>query len=227
MFQIRFDSSKGIAFPASQEGSTRAACVQLEGLARRSITYPQTDMVEWFGAGADTDAKLKANIKSMLDMVTDGMRTVTFVQGSGLELKVGYNPENALQPPVLNNPTQPGVFNKPVVTRPTTPGAGSGQFFGLAFPVNATKPGESRSMGHVGSGFRIYLGQDYFRTPPNSMDRPQTVYHELTHKVLATNDHAYGANDCRHLAINNPMQARKNADNYGYFVTSLNGYVWV
>ncbi len=195
-------------------------------MSAKAVKFPAAAMIDWFGANADTDATLRANLLLMDEIIKDNQRTVTFVQGSRIDLRVAYNPENALQPAVLENPTKPTVFDKPVIEPARAPTANAGGFFGFAFPMNAGKESESRTRGHVGSGFRIYLGKEYFSTASNSMDRPQTVYHELTHKVLATNDHEYGAAGCRALAISDPAKAKKNADSYGYFVTSMNGYVW-
>jgi len=50
-----------------------------------------------------------------------------------------------------------------------------------------------------------------------------TLIHELSHfnNVGATRDYAYGTTAARNLAINNPEQARANADNYEYFCESL------
>jgi len=50
-----------------------------------------------------------------------------------------------------------------------------------------------------------------------------TLIHELSHfhNIGSTQDHAYGTAAARSLAINNPEQARANADNYEYFCESL------
>jgi len=59
-----------------------------------------------------------------------------------------------------------------------------------------------------------------------SRERAQTIYHELSHKVIATNDHFYGPILCRARAAANNLHCRRNADSFGYFVTSLHGHVW-
>jgi len=50
-----------------------------------------------------------------------------------------------------------------------------------------------------------------------------TLIHELSHfdDICGTRDHAYGTNNCRALARNNPAQAVNNADNYEYYCESL------
>ena len=226
MFQIRFDGSKGSVFPIPDQASTRWACGEVDALSSLAVQFPAALMIEWFGAGADTDSTLRDNLKRMNAVIKDTNRTVTFVEATGVDLQVNYNLNNALQPAVLKNPEQ--VFNKPIPAPQTTPSPDAGQFYGFAFPTNATMPWEKGGLtsAHVGSGLRIYLGLGYFNAGLNSIERPQTIYHEMTHKVLATNDHAYEPANCRALALNDAARARKNADNYGYFVTSLNGHIW-
>lgn len=53
-------------------------------------------------------------------------------------------------------------------------------------------------------------------TPADSMF--QTIVHELTHLIIGSDDISYGADGCLELARTNPAQAKKNADNWGYFV---------
>lgn len=228
MFNVRFDGSKGSVFPNNEQASTIWACQQVDAFSTLAVQFPAAAMILWFGAGADQDATLKDNLKRMNTVIKDNMRTVTFVEATGVDLRVSYNPENALQPPVHHDVLKEPVFNRPDPSPPKPPGPDAGQFYGFAFPTNATMPYETKGVtsGHVGSGMRIYLGTNYFSTGQNSLERPQTIYHEMSHKVLATNDHEYGAAECQQLALNNAAKARKNADNYGYFVTSLGGYVW-
>ena len=42
-----------------------------------------------------------------------------------------------------------------------------------------------------------------------------TIYHELSHKLLGTNDHQYGPAACKRLP---KQQQLRNADNYGCFI---------
>ncbi len=76
----------------------------------------------------------------------------------------------------------------------------------------------------AGSGMRVILGR-WFRDDPDPQEATQTIYHEITHKVLKTADHCYGVDLCRRLATNNITQATTNADNYGYFAKSMVGKV--
>ena len=74
----------------------------------------------------------------------------------------------------------------------------------------------------AGSGMRVVLGR-WFRDDPDIQEATQTIYHEITHKVLKTADHCYGVALCRQLASTNIEQATTNADNYGYFAKSMVG----
>jgi peptidyl-Lys metalloendopeptidase len=71
----------------------------------------------------------------------------------------------------------------------------------------------------AGSGYRIVLGK-WFTADPDQYEAAQTIYHELTHKVAHTVDHAYGVEKCRKLASAEPRKAVENADNFGYFMKS-------
>jgi hypothetical protein len=111
------------------------------------------------------------------------------------------------------------------------PGTDAGGFYGYAFPVDSRGDG-GPTQAHAGSGMRVYLGnayfasQKFFTVSPFSMDMVQTIYHELTHKVLGTNDFYYGTSLCRREAKSQPQRVRQNADTFGYFATSVLGNVW-
>jgi hypothetical protein len=203
MFQIKFDEGRG--FPNDMRIATKLACVTLEGLSTIAAGAPPAGlMVEWFGSSSDPD--LFQNLRMMNNVISDSKRTVTFVDARGIDLKVAYNPQDISASP-----------------SPAAPSGTPGQFYGFAFPVNMGSMHTTRF--HVGSGMRIYLGDGYFYTG-NQRERVQTIYHELSHKVLGTNDHMYEADPCRDLAKNRPDLAKRNADSYGFFATSLDGFVW-
>ncbi len=53
-------------------------------------------------------------------------------------------------------------------------------------------------------------------------DNPLGVLlHELTHIFCDTEDHEYGQDDCKQLAIDNPANAADNADNHEYYAESV------
>ena len=62
----------------------------------------------------------------------------------------------------------------------------------------------------------------FFAMPERGLDsRFGTVVHELSHVVADTEDLAYGPRRAEALARRNPGQAVRNADNFQYFVESL------
>ncbi len=63
---------------------------------------------------------------------------------------------------------------------------------------------------------RIYLNDVFFDL--DTVMQSATIYHEITHKVLATNDHCYGPAACRFLATQNPGHAIDNADNFALYI---------
>jgi hypothetical protein len=143
------------------------------------------------------------------------------------ELK-GFQARGETLPSQSATPIKRGTtFGEP---RPA-PGPTTGDGFGYAFPEDSRGDG-GPTRAHTGSGMRIYLGKEYFdsknffQNSPFGMDMAQTIYHELTHKVLGTNDHWYGAARCRREAKAQPLKARRNADSFAYMVTGLGGYVW-
>ncbi|MBT9560871.1 MAG: hypothetical protein IV100_32905 [Myxococcales bacterium] len=68
----------------------------------------------------------------------------------------------------------------------------------------------------------------------NTDTRVNTLFHELSHRILATVDLGptqgypemmYGIGNAHHLADNAPQDALRNAENYGYFIALANGFV--
>lgn len=253
MFQIRFDAPQRQTFPGVQERSTRVAARRVALMARMSVSkLPQVRLalIEWFGPGADTDAVLLQNIRSMHEVICDDERSVTFVDARTHSLQVEYTPDDIFQPPKLNNGKPPKqemasvlqqirdrgakppsdtaakMTRKTHLGGPRQPvGSDAGDFFGYAFPIDNRATGAD-TVTHQGSGFRVYLGKDYFKTGVVDRERAQTIYHELTHKIIGTNDHFYEAGNCRAQAKKGNLQCRRNADSFGYFVTSLDGHAW-
>jgi hypothetical protein len=75
-----------------------------------------------------------------------------------------------------------------------------------------------------GRSFQIELDVSWNKAPlfrPNNQPGDsmfQTLVHELSHLVLGTDDYEYGVADCLQLAHDNPLNARRNADSWGYFI---------
>lgn len=172
-------------------------------------------MRTWFG-GADR-VVLMNNLRKMLAVIQDANRTFTFVNRTGGVLKVSYN---SLLHPQLLPPDSPGNALVEI--------DGNGDKYGaVAYVFPANRMGDVRNAttlddlndlplsSHVGSGMRLYLTELYLAS--SDATRAGTLYHELTHKVLACEDYAYdgaclGLSDARKL---------RNADNYRQFVEAL------
>ncbi len=108
-------------------------------------------------------------------------------------------------------------------------GPGVRAAYGRSLPMGACDyayvkllPGASGpGTGHVGSGMRLYLGERFFHTSSNLVDRAATIYHELAHKLLGIPDHVYMPGPCRTLARTSAQTAFDNADNWCYYATSF------
>ncbi len=76
---------------------------------------------------------------------------------------------------------------------------------------------------HVGSGYRIYVGPLMLDVIAVQSCICETIYHEMSHKILDTDDvdaygnKIYGKDDCLELAKKNRHQALKIADCWTYF----------
>lgn len=86
---------------------------------------------------------------------------------------------------------------------------------GLCAYVWLIKSGQSRI--HVGSGMRILV---VWKTHVNDTFSylAQTMYHELSHKVASTFDHAYDEHRCRGFCSTAPKTAISNAENFNLFL---------
>ena len=158
-------------------------------------------MAEWFGAS--DRARLFRYLRMMAAVVRDPNRTLTFVNRIDCPLKVEYK----------------SLYN-PQLVPVGSDGFDLGLTFAYAFPTDRrSEPGPMGASGllsHVGSGMRIYIANNFFRAPDN--ERAWTIYHELTHKVLATEDHSYERADClRFAADKDGGISMNNAENYGLF----------
>jgi peptidyl-Lys metalloendopeptidase len=68
--------------------------------------------------------------------------------------------------------------------------------------------------------YKVYLCRAFWSAPLTGTDsKGGTIVHELSHftVIAGTNDYAYGQTLAKQLAINNPAQARFNADSHEYF----------
>ena len=193
MFQRKFEK-----FNSGQETAIEAACVIVEQMASRTL-MPNKPLAIWFGA-ADRVA-LTSKLRKMSAVIADSNRTVTFVNRTGGSLGVAHTSiyEKKLLPPDKKENLD-GVV-------------------AYAHPVDRRdEPGPKKTVSHVGSGMRIYLNDVFFTLEERL--RAATIYHEMTHKVLATNDHAYDDADCQNLATSDPAKAIDNADNFALYAAA-------
>jgi hypothetical protein len=193
-------------FSPDQEGKIGEDFKRMTEMAPKTVS-DGTPYAIWFGA-ADR-VRLLDNLRKMLTVIGDPTRSVKFVNRAGGVLKVEYK---ALLAPTLMPAGSAGS--------PHTDGKGSGAI-AYAFPVNRMNdvagaqkikdldPLETSS--HVGSGMRIYLTEIYFKQTDRA--RSATLYHDITHKVLATEDICYESGPCQALAAD-PRRALRNADSY-------------
>ncbi len=90
--------------------------------------------------------------------------------------------------------------------------------------------------GHAGSVMNIYIGAKYFCFSTSKKVREETILHEYSHKVLFTVDYAvtkpsrvnpgdyvfiFGKKKCKSLAIVNSLEAIRNAECWGYFLSGF------
>ena len=71
---------------------------------------------------------------------------------------------------------------------------------------------------------RIWLCDLFWDAPTTGFNsKAGTIVHEESHFYIngGTSDFAYGTEDCKELAKNDPYRAVRNADNYAYFVESF------
>ena len=68
--------------------------------------------------------------------------------------------------------------------------------------------------------YKVYLCNAFWSAPSLGTDsKAGTLVHEASHftVVAGTSDYAYGQTACKNLAISNPTNATRNADNHEYF----------
>ena len=213
MFKIQFDSPAFESGPYADRIVT--ACEEALQASKKAINPPNRPSEDhrknrWFGQGREE--MVAAGVKIVHDIITNENITVTFVDRRGKQARplefCGHGAAFSGHRPIVE-------FGKPV-------------------PIPATRSGEAWAarafaagafMAHCGSGMRIYLCQRMFEVLEGDgeewYEAPQTVYHELTHKILGTTDFEFGVEDCLNLAIADGGKAIANADNWGYYVMSF------
>ncbi len=224
MFKIKFES--GIS--GDEQTETTKACGIVETMSAalvQGIGSPRFNSLCNYWFGSFDPAKIAANVRKMDVVIRSSDITVTFVSRQNKDLNVVYGGINV--PPGTVDPTNKSSLNvggmtvrvgKPVDTSLTST---------YAFVFPAQGGGSTRTSHHVGSGMRLYLANVYFALPKGDEGRPHTIYHELTHKTLGTEDHMYDGHPCHKMSKTDPDKAGTNADNYAWFaITYSNLSKW-
>lgn len=159
----------------------------------------------WFRSSSQFEiSEVFRKLEAMDDVISDGDRKVTFVDGTNRQIRIKMNPNNINDYPSWLPEPRTEEEKKKAKEEVKSIEA-------WVYPL----PGGARRHGtyHVGSGFRLILGPTiFFAGTPQS--HAATIYHELTHKILGTNDHYY-EDDCKGVPRN---VAITNADNYCLFI---------
>lgn len=155
----------------------------------------------WFGKA---DKGMLTRHLTLLDnVIADPDRSVLFVDGRKRHVRVKVDRHNLDAPQeLMATPYDDTKMDGAVAWVHALPGTGAPR-----------QPGEY----HVGSGIRVILGRA-FDGYSSKLGRAGVVYHELSHKILGTNDHTYGELNCEVTAKTNSARAVKNADNYRCFL---------
>lgn len=76
---------------------------------------------------------------------------------------------------------------------------------------------------HSSAPGAMFLTPDFFKMPTSGTDSQQgTIIHELTHIVgIGLHPEHYGVDKAKALAAKDRMTARKNSDNYQYYVEDI------
>lgn len=214
MFQIKFSNG----FSADEQDETRAACAQVESMSKQLVQGIGTERFlrlakRWFGS-TPVNAVVE-RVKKMDAVIRDASRAVTFVYREGGVLNAVYGGIDV--PPATVDPLDPTKLNVGGISVKSQKPIDTGLQPVFAFVFPAQGGGTASTSHHVGSGMRLYLATQYFALPTGDEGRAHTIYHELTHKTLGTEDYAYEDQPCTDLAQNEPNKAIRNADNWAWF----------
>jgi len=184
----------------------------------------------WFGdVTAEHIVALKKNVNKMHSTLIAPETFITFIDARGQYYHpyMGRMPLNNIADAQYDQLMMKGGERKKV------------NKFSSAFvyPLSWENP-HGEYNGHVGSGMNIYINHDFFSPNRSSRMREKLILHEYSHKALFTVDYAvetpkpggedgawfvYGQKDCQYLATQNVEDTMRNADCWGYFLSSFNG----
>lgn len=178
--------------------ASRAADLALKAVQQFRLPANAELIERWFGLKPLTDplhAGMLMQVQSKLMQLNDAFRS--------RPITIVYRPDIVVRT-APHNPAEP---QQPVTLPGGTPFTGQ-NVYGYVHQHLA------------GSGMRVIMGR-WFMDDPDPQEATQTLYHELTHKVVRTVDHCYGTQQCKQLAQTSPANACNNADNFGYFAKAM------
>ena len=211
MFKVLYDfdfeafrstKKKELHFTEPVRLKIMSACRELSRYSRLVISPSKLRsriIDEYFGVAYEM--QLHSQLILLDNVINNTSKTITFVDGSPRQVRVKVDPNNIDAPQKIMDTS----YSKEIMAQAgawvhTLPGTGA-----------ARKPGGYQA----GSGYRIILGKAF-----NPHDRVfltmGVIYHELTHKILGTNDHCYDKQSCK--ALKGTVRAIKNADNFNCFL---------
>lgn len=178
--------------------ATRAADLAVRAVQQFSLAANAELIERWFGLHPQANpqhANLLMQVQSGVTQLSNAFRT--------RPITIVYRPDIVVRT-APHNPIEP---QQPVMLQGGTPFTGQNVYGYVHHHL-------------AGSGLRVIMGR-WFMDDPDPQEATQTLYHELTHKVIKTVDHCYGTQACRQLAQTNPVNACTNADNFGYFAKAM------
>jgi len=214
-----------------QAVSDASECLSKALIASNKNFSGHVDQIElWFGdVTAELIVALKKNVNKMHSTFTAPETFIKFIDARGqyYHYNMGRLPLNNIADAQYDEAMIRGggrVKINEVIT-------------GFVYPLSwANSHGQYNA--HVGSGMNIYINHGFFASNVTNRVREQVILHEYSHKALLTVDYAvetpepygrkdgswlvYGQKACQYLANHNVEETIRNADCWGYFLSSFN-----
>ncbi len=200
MFQVNFEG-----FGALEKGDFKLACETLGLMSASAVRGSMDGYERWLGTEIDAE-DVRLSLQRVDEVIQDAARVITFV-----------DMRNSVLRPLVTGAGTPWQFGDAV---PFDDVAGA-----MARTVKFTGKERIQAMtdnlpiAHVGSGMRLYVGRDLVAL--DRRNKARVIYHELTHKVLGTEDFRYGEADCVEYAKVDSDGACQNADSWSFFAASF------
>jgi hypothetical protein len=200
------------------EGFKVAVACSAMAVAAADDNFKKSEKLRKAFFARDVDVpRLKAGLKKMDAFLTDTNRAITFVDARGQSEKLLRFCEREVAG-VPGRSTH-GATKMELIKETLAPMT-AGDY---AYVKTLKGDPDGATEAHQGSGMRVYIGERGFHPSKTIRDTADTVYHELTHKVLATIDYAYTVPECKDIA--NTDEAIQCAASWSRFVTAFK-YTW-